>query len=647
MPSSRSSEEYSQNSSPASRNDDGGNSGGAGMAAMMILIGLLFIVGPFFIPHIPTGSKMAISAVGLIVLIIGAIMMIITSMYVKASMNEAFVRTGAGGPRVIINGGAIVVPAVHRIARVSLETIKLVIDRTDDLSFITGDSLHVDVKAQFFIRVNNTPEAIQNAATSLGGRSGMDDAIMQLVGDKLVSGLRTIAGRNDLEFLHQHVDKYSDEVKKIVESDLIHNGLYLESVTITYLNQTPLENFKTESNIFDAQGAKKIAEVTTAAQVEITRKKALAAQEVKKLEVDRDKEVFQLEVTQQNARAETNRQAAEFAAQQTRQAELARVQAERTVAVAEVEKIQAVEVASAKQQQAVQEAQIDKEKAIEVANREKQIAIANAEQQRANAQAEQITAETKREQANQQMLTVQRESEAERNKTVAVIEKEATARQTQIEREMEANVAAYTTIKNAEAEQTAAEKQADAQLKLATAAKQAKVLQAEGERAVQMIPVDVAERQVAVDQKKVTVLQSELEAKAAHQEVSVELQTDLARIAAKRDAEIALADAIGKALASADFKIFGDPTTAAEMLLAFTKGQQFGSLIEGAVERTPSKVTDLAMVSITQVAQAISNFSGGLFGKHFSAEEIAGAIKSQLATGAAAAAGAGSTPAKG
>src|SRR5215470_1612495 len=76
-------------------------SGGAGMAVLLIVLGLAAIVGPFFIEKIPALSRIIISGVGLVVLIGGAILLTITSMYVKATMNQAFVRTGGGGPRVV------------------------------------------------------------------------------------------------------------------------------------------------------------------------------------------------------------------------------------------------------------------------------------------------------------------------------------------------------------------------------------------------------------------------------------------------------------------------------------------------------------------------------------------------------------------
>jgi flotillin len=617
-----------------SRIDD--RSGGAGMAVGLILLGLVAVVGPFFIERIPALSRIIISGAGLGVLIAGGILLTITSMYVKATMNQAFVRTGGGGPKVVIDGGAIVIPAIHRIAWVSLETIRLQIEKTGDKSFITGDNLHVDVIAQFFIRVNRTPEAIKDAATSLGGRSGQDEAIMRLVGDKLVSGLRTVAGRSNLDHLHRQVDEYSAEVKKIVEEDLAHNGLFLESVTVTYLNQTPLEKLNPESNVFDAQGAQKIAEVTNKSRVAISQAKASADQQVKAQEVERDQKVFELNVTQKNAQAESERKAAEYAAEQTRLSKLAQVTAEQAVAVAEVDKQKAVEIAAALQQQAVQAAQIEKEKSVEIAQRKKQSEIANAETQRTAAETARIQAETEREKANQTMITVQKESEAERQKRIAVIQKQAVAEQTKIERNMQADVDAYAKVKTAEAEKFAAEDEAAAQLRLASADKEAKTLQAEGDQAVAMIPVNVAGEQVKVDQSRVEVLKLELETKSANQRLSFELEIQKAKIAAERDVRIALASAMGQALSSSEFKIYGDPATAAKMLAMFTSGQEYAQVIDGFVRQAPPEVTDLAVNSIGKFSEAAAGLVKKLFNQEIPPNVIAEAVADHLKEAAAA-----------
>jgi hypothetical protein len=311
------------------------------------------------------------------------------------------------------------------------------------------------------------------------------------------------------------------------------------------------------------------------------------------------------------------------------------VTAEQAVAVAEVDKQKTVEVASALQQQTVQSAELEKDKAVEIAQRKKQAEIANAETQRTAAETARIQAETDRERANQAMLTVQKESEAERQKRIAVIQKQAAAEQTKIERNMQSDVAAYATTKSAEAEKKAADDQAVAKLRLADADKQAKMLQAEGDQAVAMIPVNVAAEQVKVDQSKVEVLKLELETKNANQKLSVELEIQKARIAAERDVRIALANAMGNALSASEFKIYGDPVTAAKMLQMFTSGQEYAQVIDGFVRQAPSEVTDLAVNSIGKFSEAAANLVKQLFNKEIPPGVIAEAVQTHLKESAA------------
>jgi uncharacterized membrane protein YqiK len=642
-------------------------SSGAGTAIMLVFIGLLFIVGPFITGayvKIPTMSQVIISAFGVLMLVGGGIMFTITQLYEKATMNEAFVRTGVGGPKVVVNGAAIVIPAIHRVTRVSLETIRLEIARLAGESFITGDNLHVDVKAQFYIKVNNTEEAIMAAATSLGGKSGVDQMIMDLVGDKLISALRTIAGRRELDFLHAHVDDYSKEVKEIAEADLEHNGLFLESVTVTYLNQTPLSNLKPLENIFDAQGAKKIAEVVNRQQVEVSIIEAKAKKETTEQEVSRDRYVAEQGVIRATANADADyktktvqseaaRKAAEFAAEQDRLTKLAQVTSTQAVDIAGVERTKAVALANAQQErevkiaqagkdQAVQTAEVAKTQAVEtagvlkeqtvaVAKREQEIAVADAERRRAEAETARIAAETERTKAEQAKLTVEKESEAERLKRVAVIAKQSLAQQTQIERNMEADVAAYTTVKQAEAGKDAAEANAEARRTLAQGTKDALTLEAEGNKALAMVPVEVARNQVSVDQAKVDVLKNELAAKTANEKMAFELEVRRLEIAANRDARIAIAQAMGQALAAANMTIYGDPGTFQRMMGAFVNGQQQGRYVEGLLETVPDKAQEIAFDTIDRISGAVSNLAKTMFGKEVPADLIATAVQAELA----------------
>jgi regulator of protease activity HflC (stomatin/prohibitin superfamily) len=650
---------------------------GAGTAVLIVLLGLIFVVGPFFAATyitIPLVSQIAISGFGVVMLVGVSIMFAITQLYERATMNEAFVRTGVGGPKVVVDGAAIFIPAIHRITRVSLETIRLEIERTGDKSFITGDSLHVDVKAQFYIRVNREESAIKAAATSLGGKSGVDQMIMDLVGDKLISGLRTVAGRKELDFLHAHVDAYSEEVKKIVEEDLAHNGLFLESVTVTYLNQTSLSNLKPEENIFDALGARKIATVTNEQRVEIAKVKTAADQQVKQQEVARDQELFKLQVQREtaealtnqtiaNAKAEADRKAAEFKAEQeqlskvaqvasaqavelanvekTKTVSLANAQQEqevktrlaetaRAVQTAEVLKEQAVQTAAVQKEQAVSTANVEKQKTVEIKQREQQIAVADAERRRAEAQTAQIAAETERTRKDQEQQTVAATAKAEREKAVALLNKESAVKQDQIEKNTQADIDAYRTMKIAEAGKQAAQDEAEAARLKATGQKDAKTLEAEGEQAKAMVAVNVNRAQVEVQQKEVEVEKTRLENQERFGKAGIELQVRLRTLEMVEAIGRANAEMVGKALQAADLTFYGDATTFHTMLNKLAEGQAAGKYLEGLVGSVPPEVKTLTFDTINRFCQAAAGLLEKFGGPKLTPEALQKLVEAEM-----------------
>src|SRR5690606_28366056 len=179
----------------------------------------------------------------------------------------AFVRTGMGGAKVVRDGGTYVVPVVHQVIPVSLETMRLNVERRGPHALITKDNLRVDLSAEFYIKVQANTDDILQAARSLGGRNVQPQAVSELVQEKLVSALRTVAATKDLVELHSKRDEFASSVQQIVTHDLASNGLTLESVTISALDQTDPSQLQ-ERNVFDAQGLRKIAEITQKAKVE-------------------------------------------------------------------------------------------------------------------------------------------------------------------------------------------------------------------------------------------------------------------------------------------------------------------------------------------------------------------------------------------
>ena len=569
-----------------------------------LLVGMAMIVGPFFIQAIPPSSQVTLAGFGAAVALLFGILVVVTRLYHKTAADEAFVRTGVGGRRCIVNGGAIVIPVVHEIIRVSLRTFKLQIDRTGPDALITADFLRADVKAVFYIRVQKEEKTIEQAATSLGAILGDARSVQNLIQEKLVSALRTVAATQTLHALNAKRAEFAEAVQKIVAEDLKPNGLTLESVTISSLDQAPLESMRPEENVFDAEGARTIAEKVQSQRVARNTIQREADQKVKEQDVRTTQYLAQQDVVEGKARADAeseiamNRAQAEqraktLAAEQSRLAGIAQVESERQIELAKVERSKLLEVADQQREQAKEVAGVEKQRMIELARRAQQIAIAEAEKNRANSEALQLAAQRERETAAQQVKTVEVKLTAERDKEKAIIAKQAQVEQQKIERQMEADVAAYAQVKKADAEQTAADKQARAQVALAEADKQAKVLEAEGDQALQMVPVSVAREQVNVEDARVTVKIRDLEGQSRFESIARELQVQLATIQAEKEAKIAAAQAMGEAMSKANLTVWGDPAALERVTSAFFQGQAIGAFSSGVSRSLSPEVAEL------------------------------------------------------
>src|SRR5947209_10705890 len=214
-----------------------------------------------------------------------------------------------GGSRVVMDGGKYVLPVFHRVLDVNLQKMKLGVNPRGRSGLITKDNLRADVLAQFYIKVQPDVEHILTAARSLGVNSVNAETVEALVSEKLVSALRAIASQMDLFEIHTKRDEFAERVKEHVRTDLEANGLLLESVTISELDQTNPSELS-DNNVFDAQGKRKITEITAAAMVE--RNRLERDSERQRTEKDVETRQFVLELERKRAEAEAG-QGAEVA----------------------------------------------------------------------------------------------------------------------------------------------------------------------------------------------------------------------------------------------------------------------------------------------------------------------------------------------
>ena len=208
-----------------------------------------------------SGAQFGTFILGLIVvaIVVAIVVWVLHWLYLRSSKERAFVRTGLGGQKVVMNGGALVLPIVHEVIPVNMNTLRLEVSRGRDRALITKDRMRVDVVAEFYVRVQAEAAAIAAAAQTLGQRTMQPEALRELVEGKFVDALRTVSAEMTMEEMHEKRGEYVKRVRTVVADDLLQNGLELETVSLTQLDQTGMEFFN-PSNAFDAEGLTRLTE---------------------------------------------------------------------------------------------------------------------------------------------------------------------------------------------------------------------------------------------------------------------------------------------------------------------------------------------------------------------------------------------------
>ena len=303
-----------------------------------------------------------ITAILLAGIFIAVIVYLLYWLYQRSSKEVAFVRTGFGGEKVILNGGALVLPIIHNITLVGMKTLRLEVRRGGAAALITKDRMRVEVVADFFLRVRPDRDSVAAAAQSLGGRTMDAEALKELVQGRFVDALSSIAARMTMDEMQEERGRYVDEVKRLVENVLSGNGLEMEAVSLTGLDQADIP-----SNAFDAEGLTRLTE-----QIESRKKrrndieqdtliqirnKNLETEKLS-LKIDQESHYARLEQEQQVSvrRAEQRAEITKNRAARDQEARQAELQAEEEVEKARIFKEKAVEA-----EEALREARLTEE----------------------------------------------------------------------------------------------------------------------------------------------------------------------------------------------------------------------------------------------------------------------------------------------
>ncbi len=340
--------------------------------------------------------------------------------YAKANREIALVRTGLGGQKVVLDGGCLALPFLHKVAEVNMRTSKLEIERVGPASVITADRLRVDVGAEFYVRVRATEEGVAIAAQALAGKTFRASELAETLEGKLVDAVLSVAAGYSMESLQDERGRYTAAVSEVLGEDLAQNGLLLESVSLTRLDQTPFHALD-ENNAFNALGMRRLAEIIAVnrkkraeiesdaevsvrqSQLNTTRQKLRLSQEEEEATIVQQREI-------ETARAASQADIAEEQAASERRREAARIAREREVRTSEIAR-----------DRELRRQQIEAELSTETARADNAVQLAAKHVEQAAAEVDVHHARARESEAEERVRTSRDVAAAERDKALALI----------------------------------------------------------------------------------------------------------------------------------------------------------------------------------------------------------------------------------
>lgn len=486
-----------------------------------------------------TSTQIALGVVGVVVVLcLLGFFMLVVSCYRKVEPGTALVIRGGRKAKVSFNG-VIVIPVINRADIMDISIKRIEIYRHGAEGLICKDNVRADIKVAFFVRVNNDEKDVLQVADSIGVRRASDlDALIELFDAKFSEALKTVGKNFDFTELYTERERFKDEILAHLGTDL--NGYVLDDAAIDYLEQTELGQLD-PNNILDAEGIKKIVDLTAREAVlanSIAREKEKV---IRKQDVEAREAILELDRQQAEAEAKQQREIDSVNARERAEAlkveeeerfksEKARISTEEELGVAEENKQRQIIIAAKNRERAdkVETERVAREQQLEATERERLVTLAQIEKDKAVEVEKKKIQDVIRERVVVERAVVEEEEKikdtheiatAKRAKVVQVTAAEAMAEEDKVKEVKKAEASklasefqANEILIEAEANRAAAEKQAQAKMKMAEAT------QAE-HAAVGLAEAEVMDAKAGAVQKygsaEAEVVQKKAEAEAA------------------------------------------------------------------------------------------------------------------------------------
>ncbi|MGN0859069.1 MAG: hypothetical protein ACI4NW_07850 [Stenotrophomonas sp.] len=582
---------------------------------------------------------------GLVVVLVG-IAGLFKAFYRKVDQGVALIVNDMSATPKVHFTGALIIPVLYRAELMRISLITLQVDRRGKEGLICRDNMRADITVAFYLRVNETQEDVLRVAKAIGADRASDKhAVDELFNAKFSEALKTVGKKFEFTELFEKRQEFRDEIIKVIGNDL--NGYVLEDVAIDYLEQTP-KALLDQSNILDAEGIRKITELTARQNVitnELEQNEKLA---ISKKNVEAREALLALERQQAEAEARQQREVQTMRAreeaetlkvqeEQRQLAENARIEAQQLIDIREQNRLREVEVAEQNRQRAVaiEAERVERARQLEQVTTDREVQLQGVERDKvveqgrmdvANITRERISIDKTVAQEEERIKEVRQVSEADRLKQVTILEAEARAQEALV-REVKEAQARETSARHKAVEITTL---AQAEFEASGKQAEAKKLLAEGIRAERAAP-GLADAQVreagALAIEKIGVAEArviEAKADANLKQGSTDAQVLSHNLQAKAQGE----EAMGRAKAAAAESIGTAEASVVEKRL-FAEAQGLTRKFQ-AIDALSDKARgheEFRMMLDTSLKQALASIEAGKEVSKENAEVIATALR--------------------
>lgn len=418
-------------------------------------------------------------SIGIITVVLLGCFVLFAKFYHKVEQGHVMIiNTLRAEPEVTFTGG-MVYPIIHKkeMMEISLKTIE--IDRLGKDGLICQDNIRADIKVTFFLRVNKTAEDVLKVAQAVGCvRASNQETLENLFSAKFAEALKTVGKSMDFVELYQARDRFRDDIIRQIGDDL--SGYVLEDAAIDYIEQTSLDKLDGH-NILDAQGIKKITELTAIENIRTNELKRDEEMRIKKKDVETREAILELERQQADAesrqcrevssvRAREQAETKKIESEELAKSELARLQGEQLVMVQQENTTREKEVAenNRKRAVAIEEERVTRARQLEVVDREREVALQTIEKEKQVEVQKKAIADVVRERIVVERTVAEQEEAIKDVRAIALADREK--KSLVIAAEAAAEEKMVMTVKTAEAEERSSKHRAAQELTLADAA---------------------------------------------------------------------------------------------------------------------------------------------------------------------------------